>query len=383
MKNMFLQSEVEDPFKEYEKMRPENPMYWDEESQHWIVYSYKYCQELLKNPLIHIPAINSHDNDRLNEYQAQIINHVTRLRNGNEHTIARETAKTLFSKMKPQPLDVVLESLTHQGEIDWVDSVCKKLPICFILGSFSFGDDDIAYIVSSMEDLVKVMMPNKPESSLAKLNEVSKEIYILIKKQLVDSGIYQSEIDTLSTKYKIERSQIVMYVIGNFIGLLIQSFDSCRGVLSNALIQIINRRLITIPNFISKNYLEKMVIETLRFDPVFHNTTRVVSESIEIDGFVIKKGQRILIMLASANRDPLTFDNSEVFDMDRFNNEEHLGFGYAGHDCIAKYFSINMSVETLFHLFRSNRKIELANQKLEYEPRVNARLLKQIIISIT
>ncbi len=51
---LFLQSEIQDPYKLYETMLCENPVYWDDTNQLWAIYSYKSCKEILNKDSAHI-----------------------------------------------------------------------------------------------------------------------------------------------------------------------------------------------------------------------------------------------------------------------------------------------------------------------------------------
>lgn len=161
------------------------------------------------------------------------------------------------------------------------------------------------------------------------------------------------------------------------IGLLIQSFDAGRGILSNSLLQILKNKA-----FSNKSEIKESVIETVRFDPPIHNTRRIASEDIVIGENLIKKDDPILVVLASANRDAEKFKNPINFDIERNNNNENLTFGIGGHMCLAKYFSIDLTTEALWFLFDHYKTVVLLEDTIEYEPMINARLPKTIWISL-
>ena len=158
---------------------------------------------------------------------------------------------------------------------------------------------------------------------------------------------------------------------------MIQSYDAGRGILSNSLLQITDHK-----TFSNKTAIERSVIETLRFDPPIHNTRRIANADISLGKTTIRKGDKILVVLASANRDFKKFENESNFDIERFNNKEHLTFGIGGHQCLAKHFSIYLATEVLWFLFNEYKTITLLENNIEYEPMVNARLPKSIWISI-
>ena len=60
--------------------------------------------------------------------------------------------------------------------------------------------------------------------------------------------------------------------------------------------------------------------------------TRTLTEDLVYQGVAMKKGQDVLLLYPSANRDALQFDEPDRFRVDR--NPQHLGFGVGSHFCL-------------------------------------------------
>lgn len=379
MSSLFLQSEIENPYSFYQKMIEENPVYWDETNKIWAVYSYEHCSAILRNTNSHVPAFPSNEN--LNRFAVEIIKNLARLSDGIQHEIAKETAVILFSNMKNAGIDFIMkELLQNKNEINWVDLVCKKLPVLTVLKSFDFNDADSNFIVEKIAVIVKIMQPNKTVEDVNIINEVSEKIYTITENHIVTLSFYKTLIEKISNNYGISSEEAISICICNLIGLFIQSYDACRGLLSNSLLQIFSQEN-SAEIEIDKNRIQKFVVETLRFDPPIHNTRRVAVEDISLGEITIKKNDFILVVLAGANLDSKQFINSMIFDPERSNNHENLTFGTGGHMCLAKYFSINLTADVLYYLLY-NYEISILETKTEYEPMINARLPKAIWISL-
>ncbi|MEP6805544.1 MAG: cytochrome P450 [Flavobacterium sp.] len=377
--SLFLQSDVSDPYLIYKNMLNQNPVYWDETNKIWAIYSYEHCVEILKNTKAHIPNINPDNVQKLNTTTLDILNNLSRLSNGIEHEIAREISTILFSKMKSIEIRSIIGDLIQndlvENKIDWVDSISKKLPVLILLKSFDFDANDSDFISKKIETIVKIMLPKKTDEEVNSINEISEDLFFRIKKHL--STLAFESLFSIAEKYKVTFDQVIKIAISNLIGLFIQSYDAGRGILSNSLLQIIQNK-----TFSTKTAIEKSVIETLRFDLPIHNTRRIATEDFLIGESLIKKNDLILIVLASANRDPEKFENAITFDIERSNNNEHLTFGIGGHMCLAKYFSIQLASEALWFLFDEYKTITILENNIQYEPMMNARLPKSIWISI-
>ena len=60
---------------------------------------------------------------------------------------------------------------------------------------------------------------------------------------------------------------------------------------------------------------------------------RVANRDYELHGTTIRKGQQVVLMYPSANRDPAHFADPERFDVTRQPNP-HLSFGFGTHFCL-------------------------------------------------
>lgn len=81
----------------------------------------------------------------------------------------------------------------------------------------------------------------------------------------------------------------------------------------------------------------------------------------EIGGIEIPMGAKLLLMQASANRDPRHFENGETLDIWRDNAVDHLTFGYGVHQCMGKNIArmeIRIFVEELARRLPHMRLVE-------------------------
>src|SRR6478609_5899143 len=82
-----------------------------------------------------------------------------------------------------------------------------------------------------------------------------------------------------------------------------------------------------------RSLIPRVIDETLRFEPTGHSTARWVTEDIEFHGTTIPAGHPILLISASANRDPRRYTDPDVFDIHRA-DIQHLTFGFGLHFCL-------------------------------------------------
>ena len=87
-------------------------------------------------------------------------------------------------------------------------------------------------------------------------------------------------------------------------------------------------------------------VEALRLGSPVRGFTRMVKQDTEVDGAVLRRGQRVVLLYASANMDETQFDEPGVFSLHRKGN--HLALGFGAHACVGIYLS-KMEMHALLH----------------------------------
>ncbi|MFJ6722351.1 cytochrome P450 [Streptomyces sp. NPDC091259] len=78
---------------------------------------------------------------------------------------------------------------------------------------------------------------------------------------------------------------------------------------------------------------ESVVEEALRFDPPFHFVPRTTTTPVRIGDHTVGVGQRVVLVVAAANRDPEQYENPDEFRPGR-PGPVHLSFGLGKHYCL-------------------------------------------------
>ena len=282
-------------------------------------------------------------------------------------------AMHIYNQMCLAPVNPILESLPKvaktKGNIDWVDTIAKKLPVLYILKSLNFGEVDSAFVVKHIAELVKIMSAQRTAEEVILPNKITDALFTLSQKHLANTPTVINGID--SKKW-------IELLTSNLIGLLIQSYDAGRGLLTNTLIQLIHSNQ-PFPKAGAENYFSKVIIETLRFDPPVHLTRRIAGKDLLIGNQMIKEGEMITIVLAAANLDPPIFESPLTYNPSRANNHEHLSFGAGHHQCLAKHLITKLTAETFKTLYH---RIQMPAQVITCESLLNVRLVKNLFITI-
>ena len=116
--------------------------------------------------------------------------------------------------------------------------------------------------------------------------------------------------------------------------LVFGGFDTTTTAVINALIWLegkadVQQQLLSDPKL-----LDNAIEEWLRAWPPSLGIARTVMHDVEIGGRHLRKGERIYLWYAAANRDPAKFENPETIQIDRPKVYDHLAFSGGGHRCL-------------------------------------------------
>ena len=106
-----------------------------------------------------------------------------------------------------------------------------------------------------------------------------------------------------------------------------------------------------------RSLVNKLIDETVRYEPVATFKVREVARDVEIGGVQIPQGALVQCIVASANRDESVFDNPDTFDIDR-RMKPSFGFGFGAHMCIGQFVAkveLQCAINGILDLFPNVR----------------------------
>ncbi len=114
--------------------------------------------------------------------------------------------------------------------------------------------------------------------------------------------------------------------------LLVAGNETTRNAISGGMQLLIEnpgerRRLLDDPSL-----LPSAVEEMVRLVSPVHSFSRTVLQDVELRGKTIRRGELVLLVYPSANRDEEVYEDADAFRVDR--NPQHLGFGVGTHFCL-------------------------------------------------
>jgi cytochrome P450 len=101
--------------------------------------------------------------------------------------------------------------------------------------------------------------------------------------------------------------------------------------------------------------------DDLRMHAPVHYFTRLTTEPVDIDGFEVPAGQRVLVMYGSANRDERHYPEPDRFDVTR-NPVDQLAFGRGIHLCVGINLAKLEALSYLAALVRHVQRFDLVGE---------------------
>jgi cytochrome P450 len=126
------------------------------------------------------------------------------------------------------------------------------------------------------------------------------------------------------------------------------------------------------------------VEEFLRFmSPVQFTKPRYVRKDVELGGVRLKKGDKIMAILAAANLDPHANAHPERLDLERRPNR-HIAFGTGIHFCLGHQLARIEGICALKALFRRWPKLQLAvdESEIKWRERSGMRAIERLPVSM-
>jgi cholest-4-en-3-one 26-monooxygenase len=275
-----------------------------------------------------------------------------------------------------------LERACELREFDFASEVALRFPVAVVLGEIlGLPPEDFAQAVR-WSDVIAA--PNDPEFPRSEGVVTVHEIYDYALSTLA-ARRREPKNDVLSvlahTKTADGNYMSDEMFLRYFWSLLTGAFDTTASAISGGMLALIAfpeeyERLARDPSL-----LPAAVEEMLRWETPTIYFRRTAMADTEIRGQKIKRGERVVMCYASANRDEEEFVNPDTFDVGRKPNN-HLSFGYGRHFCLGSSLA-RAEIRILFEqIIQRKLRLELRGDVRRSRSNFQNRI-KQMPVSIS
>jgi cytochrome P450 len=114
--------------------------------------------------------------------------------------------------------------------------------------------------------------------------------------------------------------------------LLVGGIETTVNLLGSSLAVLLEQPELLARLCADRSLIPAFIEEVLRYEPPVQAVPRMTTEEVELGGVRLPRGARMLVMLASANRDETRFPDGDRFDAQR--GPQNLPFGHGAHFCL-------------------------------------------------
>jgi cytochrome P450 family 142 subfamily A polypeptide 1 len=330
---------VSDPYPDYAWLRDNSPAYWDETNELWGISRYDDIVEIEKRKDLFISSDQEKGGYRPNiPADPAIIGLDDPLHTERRMIVARRftpRAVTAWDEHITAVVDQLVEDSLRKGRIDLIADLAGPLPARMIGWLLGFPEDAWPKLMDwSSRSIVLGGGPRyMDEDGVAAVMEFAaacSEVYDDHKSSpadsVMDAWVAAEQRGLELQDFDLDR------IISDCLLLLDGGAETTRTVIGRTILTLIDR-----PDQWERLKggadLDVAVEEFIRYVTPVVNMCRVATADHEIGGETIRKGQQVVLMYPSANRDPAHFEDPEDFDVTRDPNN-HLAFGFGTHFCL-------------------------------------------------
>lgn len=333
-KDIYSTDAILDPYPHYAELRGLGPVVWLSRQKVYAITRYAECKQVLLDDATFI----SGDGVALNPVANRLGRGTTLNSDGDEHTLKRsvlahrltpKAVRKMASAVQDKAEQIVEAAIAKQS-IDGVDDLATALPMSIVpdlVGWPDDGRDDLLRWAGATFDVLGPLNRHAVTATRA-ATEMFAYSRRVVRERSVLPGSMGADVLTAADEGRIEKSQCPALMI-DYLG---PSLDTTIGAISGALHlfsrhpdqwQAIRDDPSLIPNAIN---------EVVRFESPIRAFSRRAVRAEDVGGVVIPRDARVLVLYASANRDPREWHDPDSFDITR-DASRQLGFGSGVHGC--------------------------------------------------
>ncbi|MET3962922.1 cytochrome P450 [Marmoricola sp. OAE513] len=341
---------VADPYPFFAEERAAHPVAWHEGLGLYLVFDHAGVSAVQrdrrlgrlwtdKEPAPYLEPFNLLHRNQMMENEPPTH---TRLR----RPVASAFGRGHIERLRPRVVDLAAELLAEaavQGgdEFDVIADYAEPLPVLVIAELLGVPAEHTLSLRDWSQAIVRMYEPSPSPEVVDAAVRASVDFADLVR-DLADQR-RRTPVDDLITDLvatELSDDEVVAAVVL----LLNAGHEASVNVFGNGLVAMLERGLRPAEDTAAT------VEEMLRFDSALQLFERTATEDLEVGGVPVAAGEKVAVLLGSANRDPAVFAEPDEFRPDRATNP-HLAFGVGVHFCLGAPLARMELSESLFHLF--------------------------------
>jgi cytochrome P450 family 142 subfamily A polypeptide 1 len=244
----------------------------------------------------------------------------------------------------------IIDRVCEKGECDFVWDIAARLPLVVIANDLGVEPEDRDQLLAWSDDMMSALVGAPDHDGQSSDAFVGYSEYAM---RLIADRRAQPRADVMSTlcHATVDGQPLDDYsIISESLLILIGGDETTRHVISGGAYQLLSDGGDWATLAADREKLPTAVEEMLRWVSPIKNMARTVTRDVEYGGQLLHKGDKLLLLYSSANRDADQFLDPFRFDVARDPNA-HVAFGYGSHLCLGHSLArleLRTMFETLF-----------------------------------
>ncbi|WP_274561300.1 cytochrome P450 [Streptomyces spiramyceticus] len=324
---------IENPYPFYARLRERQPVFWHEKLESWVFTRYKECAEILRD------SETFASDWRRAGYEMPEMDHPSlQVLDPPDHAPVRHL---FMSALHHQDLDgigalvaaesaALFEKLASAASFDFVEEVARPVTlhaVCRVLGVNAPETDSFVKLADAVERGMDAgLVPEALQPAIAARREIDN----LMESWLVDSSGSGVLGHALRERKGLDVPEGVVWSTARV--LFLAGFSTTVSASVNAVLALLGQPELFERIRSDRRLLDTCIDELIRYDSPIQGTSRACVEDVTLAGERITRGQSVMVLIGSANRDPDQFAAPDELVPDRRPNQ-HLAFGRGPHAC--------------------------------------------------
>jgi cytochrome P450 len=383
---------VQNPSPYYQLMRDHHPVYWNERWRGWVLSRYEDVYGALHSTTMLADRITPYFFERIPEeerlrfsFTYDVLHSFVVFVDPPRHTHLRRVFSRAFTPKSVVTMKGVVERLVKEfldgwegrTSIDLVSEFAYPFPANVIATIIGVPREDLHRFHGWADALTTLLLAGVGDDQRLQRCQDALIDFKAYLRGLYDERIGKPRDDMMSWLMEVQLSDPTLTpddVLHSCILLVNAGHETTQDLICNTLTTLLQER--DQIKLLRENpaFMKTGIEEGLRFNGPLKGTMRVVGEDQVLRGQAVKKGDRVLLLLGAANRDPEKFINPERFDVTR-NPNPHLSFSHGIHFCLGAPLA-RMEMEIGFaELLRRFPKMSLGSD-VKWDPRILGRSIE-------
>src|SRR5271163_4051170 len=380
-----------DPYPLYARLRQEAPVYFDPFLHTWVVTRYA---DVLK-VLMTFSADRTPSPEQLSAMGMSAIGPIARVLvkqmlflDPPDHTRLRTMAATVFSPRRVKVLEEhiraiandLIEKVLAKGRMDVIRDIAEPLPAIVSAELLGVPVEDYEQLKDWSKDFGEVLgnyqhNPDRIPRLLKSTEEMTSYFrsQIAIQKKNPQEGLIQTLVTAEIAGDRLTEEE----VIANTIITMVGGQETTTNLIGNGILTLLRNPMQKDKLMSDYSLIPSAVEELLRYESPSQQTRRNAPGDVFIGGQKIRKGQAVVAVMASGNRDAERFPNPDTLDIARTDNR-HLAFGWAAHFCFGAPLARLEGQIMLETMLRRLPQLELETDDLTWRENLGLRGLNSL-----